>query len=441
MRLLDEHPDDSQLAHMVVIVTSHTTSCTMRFQGNVGSGSYDDLALEPVVLTALKTLRSSDSPSDVVSHALTTVCVALEHATEQCSCIPGLVNLLVALTRSKSMFTRGLAIGPLDALFDHELGKVAKHNVNHEGQPDSDEVGKSDSSLDNHDSGQTEGDSSPLQADIPKDDRELPENIARILGSFDWSALERTIETRCDREFRDVCNKEIDRKGAANWDLLPIGRILATCVLTIGYPSPAYREGLEEQDKDLHYNLMSKCVDALRRRPKGRADLDAADVLELRIRTLHYCVCGHNRERELAQRVLARSPGLAYAHLSDAAPYAPSAAGRSAARRGLECAGVSRWLRGELLMRSVGHTFGIMRDVFPRGEGGEGGRARDLAGALVVSALRDVDAFIAEAPPDALFLQAALEYKLILMLILQGDAIDAQLVQVRARSISINLSL
>ena len=92
-------------------------------------------------------------------------------------------------------------------------------------------------------------------------------------------------------------------------------------------------------------------------------------------------------------------------------------------------------------MRSVAHTFTLVRDVFWQGnEGRFDGPARDLAGALVVSALRDVDAFIAEAPPDASPLQMALEYKLILTLILQGDAIDAQLVEVRVGSVSTDLS-
>ena len=435
MRLLDEHPDDLRVADMVVIVTSHTTSCIMRSLGNRREHSYDDLAMEQVVLVALKTLRSSNSHPSAVSHALTTAFVALEYATEKCSSIPGLVNLLVALTRSKRMSTRGLALGSLGCLVDSKVNEAVKAF---------DEARNLASSSGPHGGDQNEVESPFLTADTPEDDSDLPEDITRILGRFNLSDLEKTIQLRCNRELRDFLAKRLpdnDYERMADPDRRALGHMLVKFILTIGHPSPAYRKSLSEKDKEAHLMLVYLGMDALRQRPKGRADRDAGDVLALYFKTLNCCRCGHNRERELAQQVLARSPGLAYAHFLDAATYAPSAAGRSAARRGLECAGVSRWLRGELLMRSVAHTFTLVRDVFWQGnEGRFDGPARDLAGALVVSALRDVDAFIAEAPPDASPLQAALEYKLILTLTLQGDAIDAQLVEVRVGSVSTDLS-
>lgn len=174
MRLLDEHPDNLRIADMVVIVTSHTTSCIMRSLGNIRQHSYDDLAMEQVVITALETLRSSNSHPSAVSHALTTAFVALEYATEKCSSILGLVNLLVALTRNKRMSTRGLALGSLGCLVDSKVNKVIK---------DFDETRNSDSSSDPHDGDQNEVESGFLTADTPEDYSDLPEDITRILAA------------------------------------------------------------------------------------------------------------------------------------------------------------------------------------------------------------------------------------------------------------------
>ena len=441
MRLLDEHPNNPHLTKLVVIVTSHATSCIMRYLGSLET--YDDLALEPIVFTALNILRSSGSDASAVSHALTIVLIVAQYAAEKCRPIPGLVTLLVALTRSKRMLTRGLATGSLGFLIDTELSKVIKDYWDPEGELDSEEDGNPDCSIDSHYVRTNEMMHVPLPADISRDNPELPEHITRILGSSNYSDLEYAIETRCDHEFRDFFHKQssVDvQKNMADSDRRALGRMLAKFVLTIGYPSPEFRASFAQEDRNVHLIDMGQCIESLRQCPDGKADLDAADVLELRIYTWHPCACGHNGERELAQCALKRSPDLAYAHLFDAAACAPATAGQSAARRGLECAGVSRWLRGELLIRRMLHTYSLVRGVFWKGrEFPEGGRVYDFAGALIVSGLRDADAFIAEAPPDAFLLPIALEYKLIFMLLLQGDAIDPQLVKVRACPMSTSL--
>ncbi|RDX43313.1 hypothetical protein OH76DRAFT_1361375, partial [Lentinus brumalis] len=266
----------------------------------------------------------------------------------------------------------------------------------------------------------------------------LPEHLARPLEEFGEERVEMLVIFDASSKYRHLMGEAERRRES---DLCTLGRTLAELVQVHDF---AIGDKLVD-NPPAHYppstspftswiDCLHFCSDALRSTPNPPvADLDAADILEMRF--LHYRG-DVERSFPIARSAIARSPDLAYAYFI-LGMQGDREEGLRWARRGLLCPEMTPFVRTQLLYRTAIHAahmgFGLLQSPSPNWI------ERGIA--LIEAALDDTETFLREASPDNLWRLLMLDWKVILTILVRGPALSPELSELEPSKIMCGLSM
>ncbi|KAI0715485.1 hypothetical protein C8T65DRAFT_606962 [Cerioporus squamosus] len=399
VQLLQDSDSDPTVAELIVVIMSHTIPTTVSsFPVDQSGDRAAAYSIHSVLQSTVALLRKPGTctPS-MLSHALSLLAIPAEEFPRQCKGVEPLPRLFVAFLRSKDVVARAVA---MDALID---------------------VSRAESERDRY-----AVDLSRVR-DILAGTQELPEGLE---VDEDWLTRSNAFDLYSSTVdyFTAISQLAMDR------DFLEHGRRLADIVQR----SPCAVEGewraLEDdgevaQSDRLPLRLWSdalvECARALRL-TGAHGDRNAADILDMK----YLLIRGRLLEAvALAKRVIAKNPNLVYAW------YVVSLSGDTenglhAAKEGLQCAGVTQFLRTQMLWRAVdlgvGRALSILTSCI-----GEDSPKRAEGTAILSVALQDTDTFIEETPGDAPLVLTVLGWRIILKLLLSGSDMSSNLHELR----------
>ncbi|EMD40211.1 hypothetical protein CERSUDRAFT_122273 [Gelatoporia subvermispora B] len=402
VRLMEEFPDDIKLLELCIVTLGHSV-------GNV-LDTYDTTIPNVVTSSDMRkileiTTRSIKQPTAsyyMFDHALSLLSGATCRFQEECKATPAMLSLCVACLRSTNICMRGTA---MDALIRVQFS-----------------------------GSETEGAVVDLRMLMTPDgkQRRWPDHLVDVLMDYGFSRCETIIYLNTMREYQATMMGFLQAR-----DPRALGRTLAGFITRTAYGIGDGGYGVQDeqtgrltitdlraQDMGLPFihwqDALLHCARVLRETGVP-ADLDAADILEIRYHIKR------NRIQDAikaGQAALARNPQLAYAYYPiGVAPE--QEAGLRATKKGLKCAQTTPFVRRVLLRRAVEHAaqlgFATMRAA------GSSGERYAEAVAFLISAYEDAKAFVAEAPPDSLRLGRVLHWLVLLTLTIRGPELDANL--------------
>lgn len=399
-RIVQDYPNDHSVTELAVVVLAHTARLVISSVLDAPHRRLDDLGLCRMVPTMLDIIRKPHPTSSLLTHALMSLVTPTQYIPAQCKNHHSLKTLLVALLRARNLTTRATALeGILNIC-------------------------------------QTEFEPEKLEIDLHR----LAQNLKRAqpplgligLTAEDYPSWLRHSES--SQVYRQsVRYVEAMSQAARDHNLPALGRSIADIVQHSPLTVDGSWEELEQEiladgqhasfplSPSLGWDNMPECARALRR-TGTLADSDAAAILDMKHHMLY------NRTQEaaaLARQTSARNPEHLYAY------YVLSLCGETseglrAAIRGLRCAGVTQFLRKQLLWRTVELSirlgFGQILTAAIEDE-----RAQQEGVALLRNAWRNAQTFLAEAPPDAHLRLTMLGWSMLLVFALRGQELSSHL--------------
>ena len=409
LRLLEVHTDQPCIMEKAIITLIHVVSLTLDANPGIDDAYLADIAFGPVTRVALDAFCRPDVSYSVMTHVHCYMSSAVRSAPTMCRAEPAMLAFLVAHTRSKTITTRATSIQKLrsicQATFEKEPESVPSYDIV--------QMKKF------------------LKDDVP------PLPLQDSLGSRSLVVTETYALLRSEQEYRTVIARTGICGGLGPRDLLAVGRgiaaVLQTCPIRYAVDTPAfcYYDIFDNPSEDLLATLPKLLTDpckllpaatkALRSGTPSAADRDAADIL-----WIHHCL-RHNdtlSAEECALSASHRSPDFAFAYYTLALVSSDERALR-AAQRGLSCPSASPMLQHKLRYHAAVSAFGLALRMLRDGPPGCAmRRAQSLGHAFLSRALREADAFVAEAPPDARDLATVHELRALIDLVMRGHEMD-----------------
>lgn len=259
--------------------------------------------------------------------------------------------------------------------------------------------------------------------------RGLPPELGKVLAEYGFERSEMAMTLKSSAEYQRSMMDYLQHK-----DLVKLGRQLAELIqrtefaVSEGLYQMGGGQGIRSSDFGIPFNYWMEslplCAEALRSlKGASAADLDAADVLELKFLISRR---RHNEAFALTSRAIARNPKLGYAYYMSSM-RAEHEEGLRAAKKGLTCPGLTPFVRNYLLWRAVEHAGDL--GIVGIAEAGQSEEKRLRGLAFLDSALEDAQTFIAEAPPDNWHQQTMINWFILLTFAIRGDQLDDNLSQ------------
>ncbi|KAI0697335.1 hypothetical protein C8T65DRAFT_26721 [Cerioporus squamosus] len=360
------------------------------------------VSIKDVLQTTIELLGHPQATLVVFNHGLHLLATTTRHCPAECRATPSLLPLLAAFLRSRSVHARCMALSGFIRLPLAETGPANRTT-------DPDRL------------------IAAVRGPVPRD-------LYDLMNAYGLDACECQVDAAvCIEGLPTAMNQFV---GSRDRDLCVLGERLGKLVQSSEYGMAKMYfqdprdgrplEGLLGLPFSDWWDALPLCAEALRARGQP-TDPDTADVLELKYHLLHYDL---DKLVALAERVVARNPGLAYAQraLTFSSDYTQSI---RAVIRGLKCSNVTPYMRRELLACGarypgyVGEMF--LRDAVTYDMPGSQGDKRELGLAALKMARKNALTFIAEAPPDAADMREILSWYILDTIVLRGPELSEDL--------------
>ncbi|TBU57428.1 hypothetical protein BD310DRAFT_821584 [Dichomitus squalens] len=407
VRLIQAHPDDAKVIELATVTMAHATSAVLAVEDSPDKGLVKEIQVRSVLKTTVENVRKPIASHYMIDHALSLLTSATQHCPQDCKAVPQMLTLLVSCLRSTNLTARCTALGGLFRLTAEES------------EPDR-------QNFDPHKM-------------IAAVQRRFPGNLSDLMMDYGPERCDTTLTLRSTADYQRAM-----MRCAQDKDLYALGRTLAMLIQRTEF---AIAEGMfqadgprgqpETIDVGLPFTMwtdaLPHCARALRARG-GPADLDAADVLDLKF----YIIRGRIPDTIAhGQRAVDRNPELAYAYYA-IAMGADHEQGLRAVKKGLKCKNVTPFVRNYMLWRAVEHAGDLGVSVLQDAKAGGSSHAEGVA--FLVSAWEDAKTFTAEAPPDNRHMKTILNWYILLTIAIRGPELSEDLRELDAAKRKLDIS-
>lgn len=393
LKVLEEHPDDPKISHLLIVTLSHTASAV------VSIDTPDPKLLKLVnmpklVRVMVAHVRRPNASPELIDHALSFLSGATLYCSDIFFAYPTAIDLLVACARSRDLQTRVMGA----------FGIMRLHVAHHE---------KDDVSLDH----------SKLMEVARK---RMPDHLTDAImdrGTFG----EMFLTLSASQDFQRAMMRVVKDR-----DLYQLGLTLAELVLrtefsvadgAFQFQNP--RTGkLENSDVGLPFvrwlDALPLCANAIRKKGiKGEEDL--ADIIELKFLIKQSRM---DEAHAIARKSIQRNPhiGFYYYVLSLGAP---KAIGLRWTKKGLMCPNLTDYVRNALHYRAAEHATEL--GLYMLYESGEGDENWEQGLAFIMSALEDAKAFMDCAAPDCRSMTSVIQLYTLVSFVVKGHEIGSDL--------------
>ncbi|KAI9068811.1 hypothetical protein FKP32DRAFT_1587402 [Trametes sanguinea] len=386
VKLMRDHADDLKVVELVVVTVAHATAGVVLGTEMPDPDLAKRAAIRSVLETTLAALRRPANSHIMLTHALSLLASPTQYFPRECKAIPPLLGFLTAMTRSKNINARAIALTGILRL------PIA------EAEPD-----------------QLQSDPNWL---LKMFHREMPHHLSEILRFYGSMKSEASRSVDAIIDYQQAMTQALQDR-----DMYALGQKLADIIQRTEFT-------IEDDDSQTKgpglpfarwADFLSLSAKALR--AKGApADLDAADIVEMK----YLMIRGHLPDAiALGHAALKRNPHLAYAYYT-VSLGANVTEGLRAAKKGLKCKTVPAFVRFQMLWRAISYAGqrGLMT-LFHAEEGDMQARARGTA--YIMSAWEDAKTFMSQAPPDSRDMLAVLSWYVLLTIINRGPQLSEDL--------------
>ncbi|KAI1782894.1 hypothetical protein LXA43DRAFT_904680, partial [Ganoderma leucocontextum] len=409
-RLVAVHSTDPLIVEIILAIMAHATKCVLDDSSQHAALASDAIFLIPSQLSVVSAISNPANHSlSTLTHALQLLAFPTERFPEECSKVPALQSLLVAFLRSNDIGTRALAMTG--------LLNVSRHSVST--QVDSldvrlQQLGDALQGLIPHPS---------AFADIPPEEfkRWLPHSHSMLLYRSSIEYLTSMAQAAQDHNFQALGHKLADLFQRSP---LVIEADWKAFQQVTSAPEP--RSASIPSQFESCLDTLPECIRVLREKG-GASDVTAADIIEMKCLLMDGCL---SEAIAFATGVLEREPRLAFAHYVLSMDCEPENS-LHMAKAGLQCPGVTQFLREHMLWRAVDmgcrKALTAMLRAVSGGDEAEGRRAQEESRVLLISALNDAETLIAEMAPDTPLLLALYGWTILITLVLRGNKVTSAL--------------
>lgn len=389
IKLVQDHPDDPRVAEGAITILGHVTEAVVDEEDPPSPALLEQAMVKTVLETVVATLRKPTVSRKLLIHALSLLVCAPRHCPTECRAVPGLITLLVAFTRSKSIDIRALAL--------NGLLRLAIRNRQQDVPP-------------------------PPQPDrlMEAAARSPPDHLLDILHDYGTKRGDLFLICESMAEYAQAM-----MRAQRDHDMYALGKKLAYVVQRSEYV-------IDIQAADGHYEQdgapFVQWTDAFPLAAKAlrdKGDLDDADIVQLKF----FIFCKRFPEsNSLAHAVIKRNPRLSYAYyaLSLDEDHEDTGEILRAVKKGLKCPDTTAFVRNQLLWRGI--LLAAERGLHILLERRKGDpAARSEASAFLVSAWEDAKTFITEAPPDSRHMLGVVGWYVLLTIVIRGPELSEDL--------------
>ena len=407
IRFVRGYLDKPFIAELVMkIIAAATNSVLGDVQPNYPAMA--QVSIKDVLQITTELLRHPQATLSTSNHGLHLLATATRHCPAECRAIPSFFPLFAAFLRSRNVHARCMALSGFIRLPLAETG-----------------------------SRQRKTDPSRLIAAVRGS---VPRVLYDLMQAYGLDKCESQVDAKvCIETLPAAMN---DFVVSPNRDLCVLGETLAKLILSSEYGMAKMWFEDPRNGRPLEgalglpfsdwWDALPLCATALRGRGRP-ADLDAADVLELKYYSLQHDV---EKLVACAERVAERNPDLAYAQraLCFSSDYTQS---MRAMIRGLKCADATPYVRRALLecgveqCSHIGEMF--LRDAVTYDMPGTEGDKRELGLAALRMARKNALTFMAEAPPDSTDMREILNWYILDTIALRGPELSEDLAAFQVR--------
>lgn len=399
LRLMEEFPDNAAYNEQIIVTLAHGIGSIVNDEDSpesVKAANIRKMNLPRALALVLGNIKKADTSHYTLSHAIEFLCSVAESCHREIKSNPSVLNLLVALLRSKDLSIR------VDA-----LGAICRLVI-----PESEDDWR-------------QMDPNKFMAAIQ---RGFPSHLSDILLDYSPTECDTFLILQTSRDYVQAMMRVTQDK-----DQYGLGKKLAEFITRTefsisegGYQSVNERTGrVEFFDIDglpfkMWTDALPHCAKALRA-SGASADLDAADIVECKFLVMR------NRASEavrIAQKAIERSPQVAYFYYI-VGLGADQALGLRASKKGLKTKKITPFVRHYLLWRAVDHAGQLGLTKLRNSHHDDSSWAEGVA--FFTSALEDAKRFIAETPPDNRHMRTVLNWYILLTITMRGPELSTNL--------------
>lgn len=404
LRLMEEFPNDAAINEQVIVTLAHAIGSVVNDEESsksVVAANIRKLNMPKVLDLVFKNIKKPDASCYMLTHAIEFLCMSVLGCYREIQANSSVLDLLVALLRSKNLTNRVSALGALCRLVINDSEDDIRQ-------------------LDPH----------KFMAAIQ---RGFPQHLSDILMNYNPTQCDTFLILYTQRDFTSAM-----MRCAQDKDLYALGKKIAEfitrtefSVVEGGFQAQNERTGrMEMIDVGLPFEMwtdsLPHCAKALRK--KGTAeDLDAADIVECKFLVMRQKV---HEAVQLAQRAIERSPQVAYFYYVIGLG-ADQAVGLRASKKGLKAKKITPFVRHYLLWRAVDHAGQLGLEKLSSTTPGD--LAYEEGVAFFMSAVEDAKTFVAETPPDNRHMRTVLNWYILLTVAMRGPELSINLKELDVR--------
>ena len=399
VKRVKDHPDRTVNAETVMGIIAVATRAYVMFGNAPSRRQLEDIAIRPVLQMIVSVLRHPEKLQcyNQVYEAFYCISSITQRCRAECRATPGLLPLIAACTRSASFFIRDYSV----------MAFLGLHADEHE----------------------AEGKGFDLDRYMIAATEDPPKHLRALLVDFGLERSELSVFARSLTKYQEALMLD----PSMTTDVRVLGRKLSELIQASlwGFSVSLW---LEERGSGFGVEaalllpqwagLIPLAIKALREQPNASmADRDAADIIEMTLmmeqkRRPEATALGHSTTK--------RNPWLGYAYYIISMATEDSMEVIPAAKKALQCANLTPFVRTEMLWRASVYAIHYGSALLNK-EQDHDPDAVEEAAACFMSALEDVKTYVAEAPPDAMHMSEMLSYQVLLMTILHGHEMDANM--------------
>lgn len=399
LRLMEEFPDNAAYNEQIIVTLAHAIGSVVNDEDSpesVKAVNIRKMNVPRALDLVFRNIRKSDASHYTLSHAIEFLCSVAGSCHEEIKSNLSVLNLLVALFRSKDLSTRVGALGAICRLVI----------------PESEDDWR-------------QMDPNKFMTAIQ---RGFPAHLSDILRDYSPAECDTFLIMYTSRDYTQAMMHVTQDK-----DLYGLGRKLAEFITRTefsisegGFQAVNERKGrVEFFDIDglpfkMWTDALPHCAKALRASGVP-ADLDAADIVDCKFLVMR------NRAGEavrIAQKAIERSPQVAYFYYI-VGLGADQAIGLRASKQGLKAKKITPFVRHYLLWRAVDHAGQLGLTKLQSSHHDDSGWAEGVA--FFMSALEDAKRFVAETPPDNRHMRTVLNWYILLTVTMRGPELSTNL--------------
>ncbi|KAJ8472477.1 hypothetical protein ONZ51_g8489 [Trametes cubensis] len=390
VKVMEDHPDDSTLANLVIATTSHASAAVIACERPPDPRLVRDACIPLVLEATVNALRRPTDSHELHTHALLILAASTQHCSRECKANPSMLRLLAAFTRSNNINCRAIAFSALLRLPIAGCEFEGAHNPGRL--------------------------LAPFQHDMPA-------HLSDILVDYGPEKAEISLTLRAVADFQEAIAQAMRDHDMYALGQKLVGPVQRTEPATADGVSPGIHQLTGKSDSQItrFTDILPVCAQALR--AKGSpADLDGADILDMKF---YMTRSRHPEAIALGNKAIERNRGLAYAYYV-VSMGADAKNGLRAVKKGLKCKKITPFVRNQMLRRAVNHAalqgIEILRDAV---EGYMEARAEGTA--YLMSAWEDAKTYTAEAPPDGRHMITVLTWYMMLTIVIRGPELSEDL--------------